>query len=228
MSKKLLSTLIASLFAAAPALGAEPDDPMRCAGHGHDRRHPHQLQRAATPSKLDQYQDLGNGVLSNVGVQGRNSTTWFQAYGENFGRSDQYMFPAQRHVRRVQGGAPTRTGSRTPSRRTASRPSTAAASCRILAGDLPRSRTLGNWNNFDLGYERNDIGGYGEWQKNTPGTSASTATRSRRRAPGSAGRPTARARATATSTSRSRSEYKTSNVAFEGGYTSKTTTFTAS
>ena len=30
--------------------------------------------------------------MSNVGVQGRNSTTWFQGYGENFGRTDQYMF----------------------------------------------------------------------------------------------------------------------------------------
>ena len=30
--------------------------------------------------------------MSNVGVQGRNSTTWFSGYGENFCRDDQYMF----------------------------------------------------------------------------------------------------------------------------------------
>ena len=47
---------------------------------------------ASDKRKLDEYQDLGNGVLSNVGVQGRSSRTWFQGYGENFGRSDQYMF----------------------------------------------------------------------------------------------------------------------------------------
>ena len=34
MSKKLLSTLIASLFAAAPAFGQSADDPMRVQGTG--------------------------------------------------------------------------------------------------------------------------------------------------------------------------------------------------
>ena len=31
-----------------------------------------------------------------------------------------------------------------------------------------RTPTAGNWNKFDLGYERRDIGGYCEWQKNSP------------------------------------------------------------
>ena len=31
-------------------------------------------------------------MLSNVGARGRNSTSWFDGYGENFGRDDQYMF----------------------------------------------------------------------------------------------------------------------------------------
>ena len=43
-------------------------------------------------AKLQEYQDLSNGALSNVGVRGRNSTTWFDGYGENFGRTDQFMF----------------------------------------------------------------------------------------------------------------------------------------
>ena len=90
MSKKLLSTLIASLFAAAPAL-AQSEDPMRVEGSA-TLGGIYNNQNAADTAKLEEYQDLGNGVLSNVGVQGRNSTTWFQGYGENFGRSDQYMF----------------------------------------------------------------------------------------------------------------------------------------
>ena len=91
MSKKLLSTLIASLFAAAPAFGQSADDPMRVQGTA-TIGGIHNNSSARDTATLDQYQDLGNGALSNVGVQGRNSTTWFQGYGENFGRSDQYMF----------------------------------------------------------------------------------------------------------------------------------------
>mgnify|MGYP003694499845 CR=1 FL=1 len=93
MSKKLLSTLIASLLR------------WRCAGLRAERRGPHCGSRARRPSggiynrqnandkaKLQEYQDVGNGVLSNVGARGRNSTNWFEGYGENFGRDDQYMF----------------------------------------------------------------------------------------------------------------------------------------
>ena len=91
MSKKLLPLLIASLFAAAPAFAQSDDDPMRVQGtvtFGGIYNHTNARDKA----KLDEYQDLGNGVLSNVGVRGRNSTTWFEGYGENFGRDDQYMF----------------------------------------------------------------------------------------------------------------------------------------
>ena len=91
MSKTLLSTLIASLFVAGPAFAQSADDPMRVQGTA-------TLggiitnTTAQDKAQLDLYQDLSNGALSNVGVQGRNSTTWFQGYGENFGRTDQYMF----------------------------------------------------------------------------------------------------------------------------------------
>ena len=61
MSKKLLSTLIASLFAAVPAF-AQSDDPMRVQGSAtfggiYNR------QNADDTAKLEEYQDLGNGVL---------------------------------------------------------------------------------------------------------------------------------------------------------------------
>ena len=45
MSKKLLSALIASLFAAAPAFGQSADDPMRVQGTATARRHPQQHER---------------------------------------------------------------------------------------------------------------------------------------------------------------------------------------
>ena len=91
MSKKLLSTLIASLFAAAPAFAQSDDDPMRVQGTA-TLGGIYNNTNAFDNAQLYVYQDLGNGALSNVGVQGRNSKTWFQGYGENFGRTDQYMF----------------------------------------------------------------------------------------------------------------------------------------
>ena len=91
MSKKLLSTLIASLFVAAPAFAQSDDDPMRVQGTA-TLGGLYNNTSARDTAKLFEYQDLGNGALSNVGVQGRNSRTWFQGYGENFGRTDQYMF----------------------------------------------------------------------------------------------------------------------------------------
>ena len=90
MTKRLISSVIAGLFAATPAF-AQSDDPMRVEGTatlGGIYNNTSAFDRA----QLDLYQDLRNGALSSVGAQGRNSTTWFQGYGENFGRSDQYMF----------------------------------------------------------------------------------------------------------------------------------------
>ena len=91
MRRKLLSTLIAALFAALPAFAQSDDDPMRVKARG-PLGGINTNTNGKDTSKLEQYQDLSNGVLSNVGVHGRNSTTWFQGYGENFGRDDQYMF----------------------------------------------------------------------------------------------------------------------------------------
>src|SRR5262245_10337905 len=91
MSKKLLASLIASLFATAPAFAQSDDDPMRIEGSGTVGAIINDTN-AADRAQLDQYQDLNTGALSNIGAMGRNTKTWFQLYGENFGRSDQYMF----------------------------------------------------------------------------------------------------------------------------------------
>ena len=94
MTKKLLSTLIASLFAAAPAFAQTApgdEDVLRIEGGG-TIGGIYNHQNAADKAKLQEYQDVGNGALSNVFARGRNSTNWFEGYGENFGRDDQYMF----------------------------------------------------------------------------------------------------------------------------------------
>ena len=122
MSKKLLSTLIASLFAAAPAFAQTDDDPMRVQGTA-TLGGIYNNTSAFDNAQLNLYQDLGNGALSNVGVQGRNSKTWFAGYGENFGRSDQYMFLRGGMYDVFKAGAylndiPRVLSTRTPTRRT--------------------------------------------------------------------------------------------------------------
>jgi hypothetical protein len=227
MSKTLLSTLIASLFAAAPAFGQSPDDPMRVQGTG-TIGIIHNNSNASDTAKLDEYQDLGNGALSNVGVQGRSSTTWFQGYGENFGRSDQYMFLRSGVYDVFKAGAylndiPHTFSSSAYTPYTGNGSNTLTA--RFPLASLPSNPPTAGWNRFNLGYDRRDVGGYGEWQKNSPwyfrvdGNQVSfSGTR-----PGSA--------ASGTSPGNGYvdlafpQEFKTSNWGVEGGYQSSKATF---
>src|SRR5215471_4857019 len=152
MTKKLLSVLVASLFAAAPAFAQSDDDPMRVqgsvtAGGIYNR------QNAQDAAKLQEYQDGGN------------STTWFEGYGENFGRDDQYMFLRGGMYDVFKAGAYLNwmphdfsTNALTPF---------AGVGSEQLVATFPRLDTS-TWQSFNLGYERKDAGGYFEWQKNDP------------------------------------------------------------
>ena len=170
MTKKLVASVIASLFAAAPAFAQSDADPMRVEGTatlGGIYNNTNAFDRA----QLDMYQDLGNGALSNVGVQGRNSKTWFQGYGENFGRSDQYMFLRGGMYDVFKAGAYLNdiphmlsTNAYSPYQGTGG--STLVATFPLTA--LPSPNPPPNWSNFTLGYDRRDAGGYMEWQKNSP------------------------------------------------------------
>src|SRR4029078_12360240 len=92
MTKKTVRSVVPSLFAAAPALAqSDGSDPMRVEGTG-TVGYMNNNTNAFDRAQLDLYQDLSNGVLSNIRMQGRSSNAWFQGYGENFGRTDQYMF----------------------------------------------------------------------------------------------------------------------------------------
>src|SRR6185295_11899319 len=89
MKKRQLSILIGALFVAVPALAQDADE-FRSTGSvtaggiltdtsGKDL------------SKFQEYQDLNNGMLSNIWLTGRNTKSWIDAYGENFGRDDTYV-----------------------------------------------------------------------------------------------------------------------------------------
>ena len=170
MCKKLLSTLIASLFAAAPAFAQSDDDPMRVQGTG-TLGGLYNNTNAFDKAQLQMYQDLNNGALSNVGVQGRNSRTWFAGYGENFGRTDQYMFLRGGMYDVFKAGAylndiPHNFSTNAYSPYDGIGGNTLTATFPL--GALPNPAPPGNWSNFTLGYDRRDAGGYAEWQRNSP------------------------------------------------------------
>ena len=170
MCRKTVYCLIAGLFAAAPVFAQDAADPMRVEGTatlGGIYNNTSAFDRA----QLDLYQDLRNGALSSVGAQGRNSTTWFQGYGENFGRSDQYMFLRGGIYDVFKAGAYLNDIPHNFSTNAYS-PFVGIGSNTLIAtfplGAFPSPQPPGNWSNFTLGYDRRDAGGYAEWQKNSP------------------------------------------------------------
>ena len=170
MSKKLLSAVLASLFAVAPAFGQSADDPMRVQGSA-TLGGIHNNTSATDTYRLNEYQDLGNGVMSNVGVQGRNSNTWFQGYGENFGRTDQYLFLRGGMYDVFKSGLylndiPHTFSSSAFTPYNGSGGNLLTATFPLAA--LPTNPPTAGWNGFRLGYDRRDAGGYAEWQKNSP------------------------------------------------------------
>ncbi len=229
MSKTLLSTLIASLFAAAPVFAQSADDPMRVQGTG-TLGGIYNNTSAKDTAQLGLYQDLGNGALSNVGVQGRNSSTWFQGYGENFGRSDQYMFLRGGMYDVFKAGAYLNDIPHTFS--SSAYTPYAGSGGNVLTATFPLSSVPGstapaNWNQFTLGYDRRDAGGFAEWQKNSPwyfrvdgnqvsfsGTKVGSGANGT--SPGNGYTDLAFP-----------TEYKTSNWGVEGGYQSSKATFAA-
>ncbi len=164
MNKKQLSILIAALFAGATALAQTADDPFRATGQvtaggivtdtsGKDQ------------SKFNEYQDLSNGMLSNIGVTGRNSKSWINAYGENFGRDDMYVdlrggmydvFKARAYTNWMPhnflyNGLTPYTGSGSNN----------------LTATFPAPDTA-TWQGLNLGYQRKDTGGSFEWKSVSP------------------------------------------------------------
>ncbi len=163
MNKKLLSTVLASLFAAAPAL-AQSEDPMRVEG-GATLGGIYNNVNVQDTSQLQQYQDLSNGALSNVGARGRSSTTWFDGYGENFGRTDQFMYLRGGMYDIFKTGAYFNEIPHTFNS-SAITPYSGSGS-NLLTAVFPQYNP-NTWNSFREGYERKDAGGYFEWQRNSP------------------------------------------------------------
>ena len=118
------------------------------------------------PSKVQEYRDLRDGVLSNIEARGRNARgTWYDFFGENFGRDDMYLnlrggqYDAWKY-RLYWDWIPHDRGinMRTPFINPPSGDVTAS---------FP-SPNPDNWAYFNYGYQRKNLGGVFEWQRNSP------------------------------------------------------------
>jgi MtrB/PioB family decaheme-associated outer membrane protein len=165
MTRKPLSILIAGLFVAAPAMAQDL---------GSQWVHQGSVTLGGIWSDLDgrdvsraeKYRDLGDGVLSGIELRSRGpGGMWLDLFGENFGRDDMYF--------NVRGGQWDAWKYRLyydwiPQNR-------------LFEGRTPFSGSGGNelratfprpdpalWESVDIGYKRKDLGGYFEWQRNSP------------------------------------------------------------
>src|SRR6187402_858995 len=90
MRQKLICILIANLFGASAPAFAQSNDlvvggSVGVGGIATDD------DDARNPFKLNEYRDLDDGVLFGFDVRGRSSKYWFDLFGENLGREDQYL-----------------------------------------------------------------------------------------------------------------------------------------
>ena len=172
MKSKLIPVLIANLFAAAGALAADGNEDMTVFGsvtvgvQGASLLAPGETNAA----KLKEYRDIGGGgiagrALSGVDIKGRGSEEYFNLYGENLGRDDQYLdlkggrysqFKFQLYENDIVHN--WTFGARTPY--------SGVGSTTLLA-TLPNLNT-GTWNSFDYGLKKQNIGGMFEVSKLSP------------------------------------------------------------
>jgi MtrB/PioB family decaheme-associated outer membrane protein len=175
MTKKLISVLVSSLFVSAPALAqvvpAEQAPPVA-------QIYPWLTQGSVSlggigvsktdtqdKSKLEEYRDLSDGVLSTFDLRARSGKTWFDAFGENIGRDDMYLsarggvydlFKARIYTDWLKHSFVS--DARTPF---------TGAGTNTQTATFPQPNPA-TWLTTDIGYKRKDTSGFFEWQSFTP------------------------------------------------------------
>src|SRR5512139_196838 len=173
--RKPLSILIASLFLATPAAAQginwqDPLAPYLPAGwitEGEFTVGPiFSNINSDDPSKAIEYRDLDDGALSNILLRGRSASgQWYDFRGENFGREDMYV--------NLRGGQYDAWKGRLywdwiPHERGINmRTPLLDAPSADLRNRFPQANP-DTWAQFNYGYQRKDLGGYFEWQRNSP------------------------------------------------------------
>jgi MtrB/PioB family decaheme-associated outer membrane protein len=175
MTKKLISVLVSSLFVSAPALaqvapvgqappvaqigGWDTQGSISLGGIGVSK------SDTKDASKLEEFRDLSDGVLSTFDLRARSGKQWFDAFGENIGRDDMYLsarggiydvFKARIYTDWLKHNFVF--DARTPF---------AGAGTNTQTATFPQSNPA-TWFTTDIGYKRKDTSGFFEWQSFTP------------------------------------------------------------
>lgn len=224
MKRTLLPLIMGNLVIAAPA--AQAAEGLQLTGSASlGLRHVNVT--AADPSKFREYRDLDSSALTAVDVQHEGDNYYFRGFGENLGRDDTYVdlrggqygrFKWQLYGNTVRHSFGSGLGARTPY---------AGVGTSRLTATFP-SLNANAWNGFDNSYKREDIGGFVEWQTNSPWYFRTEANQVKRQG--------IKVIAAAQGTSPGNGfvdlpvpvDFKTTNFSLEGGYATKTRTYALS
>ena len=165
MKRTLLSALVANAFLAAPAAAQEAMEWSGSVSAGVRNVD----SDAQDPSKLNEYRDLqeGNSGIFGFELRGRSDQNYFNAYGENLGRDDQYLdlnggryntFKYRLYSDQLQHNFGSGPGALSPF-------SGIGGATLTAPSPLPAAPL---WGTFDHSYKRRDIGGMFELQKTSP------------------------------------------------------------
>ncbi len=172
MRAKLVTILAAGLLALSPAARAADGD-AGCKLSGNIGIGVQGVNvNALDPSKFKEYRDMSNGLLPTFEFKGRCADNYFNAYGENLGRDDQYMdlnggqygvFKYRLYDNDLRHNFGSGAGALTPYFGVGSASLTAPFGATGITNKNP-----GTWNTFDNSYKRQDIGGMFEFSNNSP------------------------------------------------------------
>jgi MtrB/PioB family decaheme-associated outer membrane protein len=169
MKPKLLSVLVASLF--VPGLAQAQEEPQKELS-GSVSLGVRQIGNSTNdPSKFNEYRDLpdGTSVFGAFELRRRGDEGYFNAYGENIGRDDQYLnlsggrygtFKYRLYHDQLRHNFGSGPGARTPF-------SGAGTDTLTYPGATPNQNPA-TWNTFDHSYKRQNFGGFFELQKTSP------------------------------------------------------------
>ena len=166
MKPKLITMLVAGLFAPAFAQGQEAQPEWSGSVSLGVRN---VAQSANDPSKLNEYRDLEEGGKAIFGfeLRQRGDTSYFNGYGENLGRDDQYInlsggrygsFKYRLYDSELRHNFGSGPGARSPFN---------GIGGSTLTATLP-NLNVNSWNTFDHSYKRKDFGGMFELQATSP------------------------------------------------------------
>ncbi len=171
MKNKFLSVLAAGLTVASPvamaADGAVTVDGATVSGElGVGVRG---LKSNSTdPSKLQQFRDLGSGLIGSFDIRGRSDEGYLNFFGENLNRDDQYIdmkggkygaYKFQLYDNEMRYRLGSGLGAMTPY---------SGAGSNTLTNSVWPNGNLNSWNSYDNSYTRKDMGGMFEFSNNSP------------------------------------------------------------